>query len=232
MSRSLVEGKLPYKWYVGGKFWFKAQEGIYEIAAFQPKTEELYDITFFEIARPFRLARRVDAAKATWEDGQWVFHQVAERRFLPGMEVQTTYADRMNLDLKESPTDFQTLAQYTEEFPYFKLRKMIREIESEGYDSTPYRVEMDRKIAFPALNVITALLGIPFALRLPKTGGLAAAVGISLVIGFLYWVLFAVTVSFGKTGVLPPLVSAWAANLLFLTLGTFLLLRVETQAIT
>jgi len=232
MDRSLSQGKLPKKWFVAGKFWFKGPGGIYEISAFQPVTEELYEITFFEIARPFRLARRVDASMATWQGEQWVFHDVVERTFLPGDEVKTTHADRMTLGLKESPTEFQAMAKYTAEFPYFTLRKMIREIEAEGYDSTPYRVEMYKKIAFPALNVITALLGIPFALRLPKTGGLAAAVGICLILGFLFWVLFAVTLSFGKTGVLPPLVAAWAANILFLGLSMYLLLRVEAKAIT
>jgi lipopolysaccharide export system permease protein len=232
MSRTLVEGKIPFKWLVAGKYWFKGPGGIYEIGPFIPATEELYGITYFEIARPFRLARRVDAAKATWQGEQWVFEDVVERMFLPGNEVRTVHKDRMTLGLRESPAEFQSMAKHTEEFPYYKLREIIREIEAEGYDSTPYRVEMYRKISFPALNVITALLGIPFALRLPKTGGLAAAVGISLVLGFLFWVLFAVTLSFGKTGVIPPLISAWAANILFLGLGMYLLLRVEAKAIT
>jgi len=231
MSRSLVEGKIPFKWWVGGKFWFKAPEGIYEIMAFQPVTEELFEITFFEIERPFRLARRFDAERARWQAPHWIFRNVEVRTFRDGALVGTERAEEMTLPLDESPGDFQSLAQYTEELPYGQLRDTIREIEAEGYDSTPYRVEMNRKISFPLLNVITALLGIPFAMRLPKTGGLAAAVGISLVLGFVFWVLFAVTISLGKTGVLPPLLSAWAANIVFLCLGLFLLLRVESKAI-
>jgi lipopolysaccharide export system permease protein len=82
------------------------------------------------------------------------------------------------------------------------------------------------------LNIITAFLGIPFALRLPRMGGLAAAVGLSLTLGFAYWVLFAVTVSIGQTGLLPPFLAAWVANILFGALGVYLLLRVESQSIT
>ena len=232
MYRILRDGKLPFKRFVGGKFWFKGPDGIYEISAFHPVNEELYEITYFEMARSFQPVRRVDAAKAVWKDGKWVFHDVVERTFLPDGDVTTVHRDRITLDLRESPAEFQSLAKHTEHFPFSELRGMIQEIEAAGYDATPYRVEMHRKISFPALNVITALLGIPFALRLPKTGGMAAAVGISLVLGFLFWVLFAVTLSFGKTGLIPPLASAWLTNLLFLGVSAYLLLRVESRAVT
>jgi lipopolysaccharide export system permease protein len=54
----------------------------------------------------------------------------------------------------------------------------------------------------------------------------------SLVLGFTFWVLFAITVSIGQTGLLHPLVAAWAANILFAAVGIYLLLRVESQAIS
>jgi len=231
MYRILRDGKPPFKRFVGGKFWFKGPGGIYEISAFQPVTRELYGITYFEVARPFRPARRVDAARAVWTDGEWEFQDAVERTFLPEGDVKTVHLDRVTLGLRESPEEFQTLARHTEHFPFFQLRGTIQEIEAAGYDATPYRVELHRKISFPALNVITVLLGLPFALRLPKTGGLASAVGISLVVGFFFWVIYAFTLSLGKTGMLPPLVSAWAANLLFLGLAAYLLLRLEGSAI-
>jgi lipopolysaccharide export system permease protein len=106
----------------------------------------------------------------------------------------------------------------------------VKEIEADGYDPTPYRVELHKKIAFPLLNMITVFLGIPFSLRLPRHGGLALGIGASLAAGFLYWILFAVTLSVGQAGLLPPFVSAWAANVLFGILGVFLLLRVEEKA--
>ena len=102
---------------------------------------------------------------------------------------------------------------------------------AEGYDPTPYRVELQKKIAYPVLNVITVILGIPFALRFSRHGGIAMGVGISVVLGFVYWVLFAVTVSVGQSGLLPPFAAAWSANLLFGGLGLYLLLRVEAKAV-
>jgi lipopolysaccharide export system permease protein len=190
-------------------------------------------VTWFTVSRPFQLARRVDAEKAIWQDGEWVFYDAVERVFQSGELIETTRSDQRNIALQEIPEDFHVVIRtQAEEMPFYKLRRYIKKIESEGYDSTPYRVELHKKVSYPFLNIITAFLGIPFALRLPRIGGLAAAAGMSLVLGFTYWVLFAATVSIGQAGLLPPFVAAWAANILFGALGIYLLLRVETQPIS
>jgi lipopolysaccharide export system permease protein len=217
---------------VRDRIWFKGDQGFYKIASFLPDKKELQGVTWFTVSRPFQLSRRIDAARATWEEKQWIFHDVVERTFRSGDLVEISRADRKRVDLAETPKDFEVLRTETDEMPLRKLRRYIRKIESEGYDSTPYRVDLQVKISFPILNIITAFLGIPFALRLPRIGGLAAAAGTSLVLGFTYWVLFAVTVSIGQTGMLPPLVAAWAANILFAALGIYLLLRVESKSLS
>jgi lipopolysaccharide export system permease protein len=232
IRRVLVEQRVPYSLTVRDRIWFKGEEGFYKIASFLPARKEMQGVTWFTVSRPFQLSRRIDAARATWEEDQWVFYDVVERRFRSGELIEITRADRKSIDLAETPEDFEILRTETDDMPFRKLRRYIRKIESEGYDSTPYRVDLQVKISYPVLNIITAFLGIPFALRLPRIGGLAAAAGTSLVLGFTFWILFAVTVSVGQTGMLPPPVAAWAANILFGALGIYLLLRVESKSIS
>jgi len=232
IRRILIEGQVPYSLKIRDRIWFKGEEGFYKIASFLPAKNEMQGVTWFTVSRPFQLARRIDAEKATWQDGQWVFYDAVERVFQSGELIETIRSDQRNIQLQETPEDFHVLRTEAEEMPFSRLLRYIKKIESEGYDSTPYRVELHKKVSYPVLNIITAFLGIPFALRLPRIGGLAAAAGMSLVLGFVYWVLFAVTVSIGQAGLLPPFVAAWAANILFGTLGIYLLLRVETQPIS
>lgn len=231
IRRILIEGQVPYSLKVRDRIWFRGEEGFYKIASFLPAQKEMQGVTWFTVARPFRLARRIDASKARWEGGQWVFYDVVERTFQSDGRIETKREAERKIDLAETPEDFQVLRTETDEMPFSKLLGYIRKIESEGYDSTPYRVELHKKVSFPVLNIITAFLGIPFALRLPRVGGLATAVGMSLILGFGYWVLFAVTVSIGQAGLLPPFVAAWAANILFGAVGFYLLLRVEALPI-
>jgi lipopolysaccharide export system permease protein len=232
IRRVLIQGKIPYSLMVRDRIWFKGEEGIYRIASFLPAKNEMQGITLLTVSRPFALKTRIDAETARWQDDQWVFYDVVERTFQPDGSMEATYSAERTFEIPETPEDFQVLRTGTDEMPFSKLRQYIRKIESEGYNSTPYRVELHKKISFPVLNMITAFLGVPFALRLPRFGGLATVVGLSLILGFLYWVLFAITVSVGQAGYLTPFLAAWAANILFAALGIYLLLRVEEKPLS
>lgn len=230
IRRVLIKGKTPTGLAVRNRIWFKGEEGIYNIASFLPARNELQGITILNVARPFRLARRVDAARGRWGEGKWIFYDVLERSFTPDGGMKTDFAPEKEIPLPETPADFQEVQEEAEGMPLSVLRRYVKEIEVEGYDPTPYRVEIHKRIAFPLLNVITVFLGIPFSIRLPRHGGLALGIGASLGVGFLYWILFAITLSVGQAGLIPPFVSAWAANVLFGALGVFMLLRVEEMA--
>ncbi len=61
-----------------------------------------------------------------------------------------------------------------------------------------------------------------FALRAGRHGGIAAGVGLSVVIGFGYWIVFGMAKSLGSSGILPPLVAAAFPDALFLALGALM----------
>ena len=102
---------------------------------------------------------------------------------------------------------------------YTELRTYIQKIQSAGYDSTRYLVDLYAKLSYPFLNLIMILIGIPFALKTGRSGGVALSIGISVMIGFAYGVTFYIFLSFGKSGVLSsfplrmdsyhPLWSGW-----------------------
>jgi lipopolysaccharide export system permease protein len=71
------------------------------------------------------------------------------------------------------------------------------------------------------------LIGIPFALKTGRSGGAALSIGISVMIGFVYGVTFYVFLSFGKSGVLSPVLSCWIPTILFGLAGIFTLMSVR-----
>ena len=72
-----------------------------------------------------------------------------------------------------------------------------------------------------------ALIALPFAFKIGKRGALYG-IGIALVLGIFYWIVFAIFTKFGEVGNLPPILSAWSANILFAIAAVYLFLNVET----
>ena len=70
-----------------------------------------------------------------------------------------------------------------------------------------------------------AVLGIPFALKAEKGGGIALGIAMSIFIGCGYFFIHAFNQSLGHGGVLPPLISAWLANILFGAIGALLFIN-------
>jgi lipopolysaccharide export system permease protein len=97
-----------------------------------------------------------------------------------------------------------------------------------GLDYQRYVVDLAAKVAFPLVNLIFPLIGIPFGLKTGRSSGIASGVGISIIIGFLYWVTMAFNISLGHVGVLPPFLAAFGSNIIFGLVGLIALMSVKT----
>jgi lipopolysaccharide export LptBFGC system permease protein LptF len=71
------------------------------------------------------------------------------------------------------------------------------------------------------------LLAVPFAVTTGRRGALYG-IGVGIVIAIVYWVALSVFGAFGAGGVLPPMLAAWAPNLLFGAVAAYLVLTVRT----
>ena len=94
------------------------------------------------------------------------------------------------------------------------LRRYIRDLQQSGFDVVRLKVQLQEKFAFPLNSLIMAVLAIPFALAAGKRGavaGVATAVGI----GLLYIMISRLSESMGNVSQLPPVLAAWAPDLLF-----------------
>jgi lipopolysaccharide export system permease protein len=105
---------------------------------------------------------------------------------------------------------------------FVTLKSYADNLKNGGYQAYRYLTLMHSKLAAPLAALVMVLLGIPFALRSSRSGGMARGVGASVAIGFAYFVVNAVLLSYGRSGVFPPLLAAWGANFIFLVCGAWL----------
>jgi lipopolysaccharide export system permease protein len=207
--------------------WYREDAIIYNFQAFDPDQNSLKGITVFHFDKDFRLLRRLDAHDAVWDEVRWILNDVTIRDFTTRDAVAIETHPLMELTMGITPDNLRKIEKDTEEMGYSELKRYVRRLKKAGYDATRYTVDLEIKLSFPFINLIMVLIGIPFALKTGRTGGFAAGVGISLAVGFIYWVLISVIRAFGHSGILPPILSAWSPHLLFGGAGVVALLSIR-----
>ncbi|MGH3055418.1 MAG: LptF/LptG family permease, partial [Gaiellaceae bacterium] len=90
-----------------------------------------------------------------------------------------------------------------------------------------YLVDLHLKLAVPFASFVLACVALPLAGRVQRHPSVAAILLTGLVVGFIYLVILALTNSLALSGVLPAVISAWAANIVFLLLAVALFLSAE-----
>ncbi len=222
-----VRKESPTSFFKNFKIWYRSDRRIINIRLLDPPKKALKGVTVYEFDDQFRCIQRVDASEAKWADGKWRFYEGAIRDFDEGGSIRMTSFKEMDFPLKESWESFRKSAADSAQMSYAELRTYIQKIQAAGYDSTRYLVDLYAKISYPLLNLIMILIGVPFALKTGRSGGVALSIGISVMVGFAYGITFYIFLSFGKSGVLSPLVSSWIPTVLFGLAGIFTLMSIR-----
>jgi LPS export ABC transporter permease LptG len=212
------------------KLWFLGKgRYIINFLAYDRDEKELSQVQVFEFdPAKFRLTRRVYAEHARWDGVGWVFSNGWMRSF--GEKGSSTFAPitrPLRLYYSERPEDFATEARAPDQMTFAQLRRYIETIRKSGYAAEELSVKLYTKTSWPFISTVMALIALPFAFRIGKRGALYG-VGIGLVLGILYWMIFAVFTKFGEVGNLPAVLSAWSANILFAIAAVYMFLNVET----
>ena len=210
------------------EIWYHSDNAIYNFKMFDVTANILRGVTINYINPDFTLKMRIDAERAEWKDGHWIFYNLLLTRFDGNNSPVLEWSKQKIIDLPEKPNDFKIMQKDAEKMGFFDLRKYIRKIQAEGYDATRYLVDLYGKIAFPFVTLILVIIGISFSLRQERHGGVMQSLGIGIVIGFSYWIVHAFSMSLGRSGILPAILSAWLANIIFVVAAAALFFRART----
>ncbi len=222
-----VRKEKPASFFKNYKIWYRSDHRILNIQLLDPHNKVLSGFALYQFDDHFQCIKRVDARQVKWTEGAWWFYDGTIREFGEDGFTRMTPFDKMEFDLGEDWESLQRIGRRSEEMSYGELWTYIQKIQASGYDATRYLVDLYSKLSTPLLNLIMVLIGIPFALKTSRSGGVALSIGSSVTIGFVYGVIFYVFVSFGKSGVLSPLVACWIPTVLFGLAGILTLLSVR-----
>ncbi|MCF6264997.1 MAG: LPS export ABC transporter permease LptG [Desulfuromusa sp.] len=229
---NLLEIKLQGKQKVQltrNEIWYRSHNQIINIAVANPQKKQVQGITIFTFDDQQKIEKRQDSPLANYDHGTWQTPILTERIFDPesGDMIGMKKLQNQTLNLDRTPEDFSRQENLNNELNFRQLSNMAKKLEQEGYDSTRQQVDMHNRIAMPFTCLIMGFLGIPFALQRGRNSNIALGIGLSLGIGVVYFIIQSLATAFGYSNALPPLISAWTANFIFLLLGIWLLLNVK-----
>jgi lipopolysaccharide export system permease protein len=207
--------------------WFRSNSMILQARVFEPVTRTLSGIVVWNVDAAMNPVSRIDADSAVYREGRWQLHAATSRNFLTPAGYAPQAVQALPLDLSLKVEDLQVLDVDADNMSIRSLKEYADNLRRGGYQAYRYLTLMHTKIASPFAALIMVLLGIPFALRNSRSGGIAMGIGASIAIGFAYFVFNAVLLSYGRSGVLTPVIAAWGANVLFAMSGIWLAMSVK-----
>jgi lipopolysaccharide export system permease protein len=201
---------------------------IYYYEFYEPDRNVFGNISSFELdPHSFQISKRIFAARAHWSDDlqKWVFEKGWQRAFNGDTVTQyqpfevDTFAE-----LNEPPNYFKKEVRQSQEMSYEELRNYIRDLQQAGFDVVRLKVALQKKLAFPLITLVMAILAVPFALSMGRKGALSG-IATALIIAVVYWVTSSLFEAMGNVNQLPPLIAAWAPDVIFGLTGGYLILK-------
>ena len=230
--RNFIKGKPAQTYLLPDRKWIKGQQStIYYYRFFDADRNEFGSFSVFKYdPATFRLTQRTYAERARWAAAlqKWICEQGWERELKgPAIADYQTFDVATFATLNEPPAYFKKEVKQFTEMNYQELKRYVRDLQQSGFDVVRLRVQLHKKLAFPVITLVMAVLAVPFALSAGRRGalaGVATAVGIAVV----YLTISSLSEAMGNVSQLPPGLAAWAPDLFFGLIGGYLILKVPT----
>lgn len=200
------EGEWAYSFARAGR------HGLYELIPPEDKEKRQ--------AQEKRLGELTALLKERGKEEEKRFHSYIQKLKQKG---QIKHHPQLRIVIEETPRELLEGECKPQEMTYRRLRRYINNLRRAGFKVRSLSVELKTKLSFPLANLIVALVGIPFGLRL-RWGGMAMGVGAAVGLGLVYHFLTYLSKAMG-TSVLSPTLGAWLPNLIFAAAGIYLLHR-------
>lgn len=157
----------------------------------------------------------------------WTLKDGWHREIEDGKEKSFSKFDVKIIQVDVDPELLADSDLYPREMTYTDLARQVKYKKDAGQVVRVEQVEMQHRLAYPFASFVVVLIGATLAIQFGKVG---VAVGflITMFISFLYWgIAIATFEALGENGRLPPIVACWAANVLFIAVGLFLMWKVR-----
>lgn len=183
----------------------------------------LHNITVLDTSKEGTL-QVLQAREGKTSPEGWNFDKAALYTIdMDGKILNTAYWDestiKFGLDMSK-----ELNKNVAKEMNFAKLIKYISSQEIDEQQKRVLKIELWDKIALPATTIALVLIGVPLAITPPRVRYNRGFL-FSILIIFIYYLIRALSISFGEAGQLNELLSAWLPNIVLALWGAALYYR-------
>ena len=208
---------------------YGSRNRLFFICKFFIHTKTMEGITILEHDENQNLTKKIVADRGTYVDGLWRFSRCITYNFDHNGQVidEPSYFEEEIMTIPETPQDFANLRQKPELMDIHQMQDYIWRVSKSGATTAirNLRVDLYQRFTMPFTSLIIILLGIPFSLLTNKRATGMASIGISIIVGFLYYILDAVCLAIGKYGLIMPFLAASMSHIIILSISLYLIAR-------
>jgi LPS export ABC transporter permease LptG len=214
--------------YLDRRWVFGKTNRIYNYTYFDPEDKIFSKVSIFELdIKSWSLKRRIFAQRGVIKGNLLILRDAWLREFNREQSLKFVESPNLKLLTEETGDYFIKEWKVPDQMNFFELKKYIKELEDSGFETVKFKVDLNYKISFPLVSLIITILAFPFSFLMGKRGALYG-IGLSIALTLIYWSMIGVFKSLGYIEFLPPFLSAWVPNFIFLFLGIYLLFNIKT----
>lgn len=210
------------------KIWYRDKNVILNLKTYNADAKVAQGVTFYYFDDSWDLIQMITAKSATIRSDSWTLIDGIVTLFTQdsSFPMSQEFKEKV-ISLNNMVDNVQSTSQYSESVSTSELKHFIKKNKEGGLDTLRYEVDYYAKFGISFAAFVMSFIGIPFSVRSNRSSGAIMSVGICIVLAFVYWLLFSSGLTLGKHGSIPPLLSAWIANIVAVAFTFFLLLRLK-----
>ena len=215
-QKNVPEGRQNFVFKELGDNWYLKR--LFYVGYCHKKT--LYNVTVLDNSKPGTVQVLQAREGGTSPEG-WLFKKGAIYTIgNDGDVLNTTLFDtstvKFGLDLSKELN--KNLAS---EMSFIKLTKYIASGRAADEDKNALKVQLFDKLALPMTTLVFVLIGVPLAITPPRVRYNRGFL-FSILIIFAFYVLRALSISFGSAGKINPFIAAWLPDIILTLFGAYL----------
>ena len=220
--QSVADMEFARNWVLG------LDDRIYFYDFYEKSRRRFVGFNILRLDKEFRLRQRITARSAVWQEERvLLLRDGFTRDFHDNLPAARQTFLELRLPVAENQKFFSEKIKFSGAMNSRELKEYIRYLEEKRSDPLRYRAQLYNNYAFPFSSLVMVFIAIPFSFLMGNRGALFG-VGIAVGVSMAYWGVLGISSSVGATGLLSPLIAAFAPLVLFTLISVFLFFKIKT----